>query len=287
MEGMKPEWLAKPLPHGQQLVQVGKVLSQFKLHTVCQSALCPNLGECFARKTATFMIMGNTCTRNCRFCAIDKGQPDALDPTEPVRVASAAAELGLRHVVVTSVTRDDLPDGGAEHFAQTISALRTVDPTTTVEVLIPDLSGSTQALELVAGAKPDIINHNVETVPRLYKRVRPKADYRRSLKVLGLVKDLDGGILSKSGLMLGLGETEEEILAVMQDLLQVGCDFLTLGQYLCPSEEHLPVARYIPPQEFQDIAAKGQEMGLRGIASGPFVRSSYRAGELYQQAKES
>lgn len=287
MESMKPEWLAKPFPDGKQLAQVGKVLSQFKLHTVCQSALCPNLGECFARKIATFMIMGNTCTRNCRFCAIDKGQPDALDPTEPARVANAAAELGLRHVVVTSVTRDDLPEGGAEHFAQTISALRAVDPTTTVEVLIPDFCGSREALEVVASAKPDIINHNVETVPRLYQWVRPRADYRRSLQVLSLVKDLDRGILSKSGLMLGLGETEEEILAVMQDLRRIDCDFLTLGQYLRPSEEHLPVARYIPPEEFQDIAAKGKGMGLRGVASGPFVRSSYRAGELYQQAKES
>lgn len=286
MDNMKPEWLAKPFPDGKQLAQVGKVLSQFKLHTVCQSALCPNLGECFARKTATFMIMGNVCTRNCRFCAIDKGQPDTLDPTEPARVACAAAELGLRHVVVTSVTRDDLPDGGAEHFAQTVSALRAVDPGTTVEVLIPDFGGSREALEVVASAKPDIINHNVETVPRLYRRVRPKADYRRSLEMLWMVKELNGAILSKSGLMLGLGETEAEILAVMEDLRQVGCDFLTLGQYLCPSEEHLPVVRYIPPEEFQDIAAKGQERGFRGIASGPFVRSSYRAGELYQQAKE-
>jgi lipoic acid synthetase len=287
MEGMKPDWLAKPLPHGKCVGEVGRVLSRFKLHTVCQSALCPNLGECFARRTATFMIMGDICTRNCRFCAVEKGKPRPLEPDEPARVGGAARDLELHHVVVTSVTRDDLPDGGAEHFAQTIAAIREADPNMTVEVLIPDFAGSRDAVEAVARARPDIINHNVETVPRLYERVRPRADYQRSLEVLELVKELNGGTFTKSGMMLGLGETEEEILAVMRDLRQVGCDFLTLGQYLSPSEEHLPVSRYLPPVEFQELAAKGKRLGFRGIASGPFVRSSYRAGELFEQAKES
>lgn len=286
MEGMKPDWLLKPLPQGKYLVEVGRVLSRLKLHTVCQSALCPNLGECFSRRTATFMVMGNICTRNCRFCAVEKGKAKPLEPSEPARIARAAKDLQLLHVVVTSVTRDDLPDGGANHFAQTIAAIREVDQKATVEVLIPDFGGSQEAIEVVVRAKPDIINHNLETVPRLYKKVRPKADYQRSLKILKLVKELNRDIFTKSGMMLGLGETEEEILAVMKDLCQVNCDFLTLGQYLRPSEKHLPVARFIPPEEFQHIAAKGRGIGFRGIASGPFVRSSYRAGELFKQGKE-
>lgn len=286
MEGMKPDWLAKPLPHGKHLGEVGRVLSRHKLHTVCQSALCPNLGECFSRRTATFMIMGNVCTRNCRFCAVEKGTPTPLEPSEPARIARAAREMGLHHVVVTSVTRDDLPDGGADHFARTITAIREGDSDTSVEVLIPDFGGSRAAVEVVESAKPDIINHNVETVPRLYERVRPKADYQRSLGVLEAAKELNGGTYTKSGMMLGLGETEEEILAVMRDLRRVGCDFLTLGQYLSPSEEHLPVTRYLPPEEFQELAAKGKQLGFRGIASGPFVRSSYRAGEMLRLAKE-
>ncbi|MBN1317793.1 MAG: lipoyl synthase [Anaerolineales bacterium] len=280
MAGMKPDWLAKPFPQGERLVEVGKVLSTFKLHTVCQSALCPNLGECFSRGTATFMIMGDICTRNCRFCAVEKGKPTPLDPGEPARIARAVKELGLSYVVVTSVTRDDLADGGANHFAQTIAAMREVDRDIKVEVLIPDLGSSREALEVVVNAKPDVINHNVETVPRLYDQVRPKADYLRSLEIIQSVKELNTDIRTKSGMMLGLGETEEEILAVMQDLCRVDCDLLTLGQYLSPSEGHLPVARYIPPEEFQKIAAKGQRLGFLGIAAGPFVRSSYRADEL-------
>ena len=286
MEIMKPDWLVKPLPQGKYLGEVGRVLSRLQLHTVCQSALCPNLGECFSRRTATFMIMGDICTRNCRFCAVEKGIPEPLEPSEPARLAWAAKDLQLLHVVVTSVTRDDLPDGGANHFAQTIAAIREADPNTAVEVLIPDFGGSREAIEVVVRAKPDIINHNLETVPRLYKEVRPKADYARSLRILELVKELDRNISTKSGMMLGLGETEEEILAVMKDLRQVNCGLLTLGQYLSPSKEHLPVARFIPPEEFQHIAAKGKVMGFRGIASGPFVRSSYRADELFKQGKE-
>ncbi|HJX70221.1 MAG TPA: lipoyl synthase [Dehalococcoidia bacterium] len=286
MEGMKPDWLLKPLPQGKHLVEVGRVLSRLKLHTVCQSALCPNLGECFSRRTATFMVMGNICSRNCRFCAVEKGKPKPLEPSEPARIARAAKDLQLLHVVVTSVTRDDLPDGGANHFAQTIAAIREVDQNATVEVLIPDFGGSQEAVEVVVRAKPDIINHNLETVPRLYKKVRPKADYQRSIEILRSVKEMNRDIFTKSGMMLGLGESLEETLAVMKDLRHVDCDFLTLGQYLRPSEEHLPVARFIPPEEFQAIEAKGRGMGFRGIAAGPFVRSSYRAGELLKQGKE-
>lgn len=285
IEGMKPDWLTKPLPQADHLVKIGRVLSRLKLHTVCQSALCPNLGECFSKGTATFMIMGNRCTRNCRFCAVEKGSPTLLEPGEPARIARAVEDLHLRHVVVTSVTRDDLPDGGARHFAQTTEAIRQLDQGSTVEVLIPDFGGSRDAIEVVVRAKPDVINHNLETVPRLYRRVRPKADYQRSLEVLKLVKELSGDVFTKSGMMLGLEETEEEVLAVMRDLRQVDCDFLTLGQYLSPSEEHLPVARYIPPEEFRAMGATAKRIGFRAIASGPFVRSSYRAGELLRQGK--
>ena len=285
MEPMKPDWLVKPLPQGKYLGEVGRVLHRLKLHTVCQSAECPNLGECFASRTATFMIMGDICTRNCRFCAVEKGKPKPLELDEPARIARGAKDLQIVHVVVTSVTRDDLPDGGANHFAQTIAALREIDPNTSVEVLIPDFGCSRESVEVVVRAKPDIINHNVETVPRLYKEVRPKVDYQRSLEILKLVKELDRDIFTKSGMMLGLGESLRETLAVMKDLRQVDCDFLTLGQYLRPSEAHLPVARFIPPEEFQHIEAEGREMGFLGIAAGPFVRSSYRAGELLKQGK--
>jgi lipoic acid synthetase len=233
------------------------------------------------------MIMGDICTRNCRFCAVGKGSPKPLESNEPARVARAAGDLGLLHVVVTSVTRDDLPDGGADHFAQTIAAIREANRDAAVEVLVPDFGGSREAVEVVVRARPDVMNHNLETVPRLYERVRPRADYRRSLGILKSVKELDGKLFTKSGMMLGLGETEEEILAAMGDLRQVGCDFLTLGQYLSPSSEHLPVVRYVPPEQFRELAAKGTGMGFRGIASGPLVRSSYRAGELLVQGKES
>ncbi|MFC1924712.1 lipoyl synthase [Chloroflexota bacterium] len=286
MESTKPHWLTKPLPYGEHLIEVGRVLSRLKLHTVCQSALCPNMGECFSRKTATFMIMGNICTRNCYFCAVDKGTPKPLETDEPARIARAAEDLKLLHIVVTSVTRDDLSDGGANHFAQTIAAVREINQNATVEVLIPDFCGSREAIEVVVDAEPDIINHNLETIPRLYSKVRPKADYLRSLDILKQVKELDGGIFTKSGIMLGLGEEEEEILTVMKDLCQIDCDFFTLGQYLSPSQDHLPVARYIPPEEFEYLASKGKEMGFHGIASGPFVRSSYRADELLREGKE-
>ncbi len=283
---MKPDWLIKPLPQGERLVEVGRVLSRLRLHTVCQSALCPNLGECFSRRTATFMIMGNICTRNCRFCAVEKGKPTPLDPDEPARIAAAAQELQLLHVVVTSVTRDDLPDGGADHFARTIAAIREVNPKATVEVLIPDFRGSPAAIEVVVRARPDIINHNLETIPRLYGQVRPRADYQRSLEILRAVKELNQAIWTKSGMMLGLGETNEEVLEVMKDLRRVDCDLLTLGQYLSPSSEHLPVTRFIHPDEFGELAAQGRKLGFGGVASGPFVRSSYRADELLRRREE-
>lgn len=279
-----PDWLIKPIPQGKHMIGVSKTLSRLQLHTVCQSAQCPNRGECFSRGTATFMIMGDVCTRNCRFCAVESGTPEPLESSEPDRIANAAKELGLSHVVVTSVTRDDLPYGGAGHFAQTIEALRKADKYATIEVLVPDFGGSQEAIEMVVRAKPDIFNHNLETVPRLYKEVRPEADYHRSIDLLKTVKRLDTNILTKSGIMLGIGETEEELIEVMKDLRRIDCDFLTLGQYLSPSEDHVPVARFVSPEEYDELAIRGKEMGFQGIASAPFVRSSYRAGEFLVQA---
>lgn len=278
-----PNWLVKPIPQGKNLIEVRRLLSQLRLHTVCESAECPNLGECFSRHTATFMIMGNICTRNCRFCAVEGGIPELLESNEPDRIARAVEHLGLSHVVVTSVTRDDLIDGGANHFAQTITALRDANRNSTVEVLVPDFRGSRESIEVIVRARPDIFNHNLETVPRLYEKVRPQANYRRSLEILRMVKYLDGDILTKSGLMAGLGETDDEIFRVMDDLRQVDCDFLTIGQYLRPSEDHVLVERFLSPKEFEEIAARGREIGFKGIASAPFVRSSYRAGELFRQ----
>ncbi|WP_338832966.1 Lipoyl synthase 2 [Moorella humiferrea] len=278
-----PPWLHKRLPSSGNIEATRQLLADLNLNTVCQSALCPNQGECFARRTATFMIMGNTCTRNCRFCAVVHGRPEALDQDEPLRVAEAARRLGLKHVVVTSVTRDDLPDGGAGHFAATIKTLRTALPNAYIEVLTPDFQGDAGALAVVAGAKPDIFNHNVETVPRLYPEVRPQADYRRSLMVLKKIKDLDPTIYTKSGLMVGLGETADEVLQVMADLRSVGCDILTIGQYLRPSPRHLEIKEFITPETFAWYAEKGREMGFLYVASAPFVRSSYHAAEFSEQ----
>nr|WP_240951388.1 lipoyl synthase [Caldanaerobacter subterraneus] len=251
-------------------------LKNMALNTVCQSANCPNMGECFARRTATFMIMGNICTRNCRFCAVEKGHPQPLDEEEPGRVAEAARRLGLKHVVVTSVTRDDLPDGGASHFAKTIYELKKL-PGVTVEVLVPDFMGNEEAIRTVVEAKPDVINHNVETVPRLYSRVRPKADYIRSLNLLKKVKELDPLILTKSGIMVGLGETEEEVIEVMKDLRDIDCDMMTIGQYLRPSHKHIEVAEYVTPEQFKRYEEIGYKLGFKHVASGPLVRSSYHA----------
>ncbi len=260
------------------------LLLRYGLNTVCQGALCPNQGECFGRGTATFLILGRTCTRNCTFCAIPSEEhPPAPDPGEPERIARATAELGLRHVVITSVTRDDLPDGGAAHFAETVRALKKHGAQVIVEVLIPDFQGSLQALETVVHSGPDIINHNLETVPRLYPEVRPQADYRRSLHLLQMVKEIDPGKISKSGLMLGLGEERQEVLQVMADLREVSCDLLTLGQYLQPSGKHHPVVRYIPPEEFEELQRRGEDLGFRGVFSAPLVRSSFHAAEIFEK----
>ncbi|WP_031313951.1 lipoyl synthase [Caldanaerobacter subterraneus] len=271
----KPEWL-KVRILSEDLNRMEAFLKNMALNTVCQSANCPNMGECFARRTATFMIMGNICTRNCRFCAVEKGHPQPLDEEEPRRVAEAARRLGLRHVVVTSVTRDDLPDGGASHFAKTIYELKKL-PGVTVEVLVPDFMGNEEAIRTVVEAKPDVINHNVETVPRLYSRVRPKADYIRSLNLLKKVKELDPLILTKSGIMVGLGETEEEVIEVMKDLRDIDCDMMTIGQYLRPFHKHIEVAEYVTPEQFKRYEEIGYKLGFKHVASGPLVRSSYHA----------
>ncbi|HDN78861.1 MAG TPA: lipoyl synthase [Chloroflexi bacterium] len=275
----KAPWLTLPAPDQDVLARMEKLLRGLHLHTVCESALCPNIGECFGRGTATFMILGDVCTRGCRFCAVRKGKPAPPDPEEPERVAEAARRLGLKHVVITSVTRDDLPDGGASHFVATIEAVRCRLPDATIEVLIPDFGGSLRALEQVIAAGPEVINHNLETVPRLYPLVRPRADYRRSLGILAWVKRQAPHITTKSGLMLGLGERPHEVEEVLVDLRRVGCDVVTLGQYLQPTERQLPVAEFIPPERFDEYRRQGEKMGFRAVVAGPLVRSSYRAEE--------
>ncbi|MDJ0782594.1 MAG: lipoyl synthase [Desulfosarcinaceae bacterium] len=279
----KPRWLRRKLPSGPEYERVRGLIRQGRLHTVCQEAACPNQFECFSSRTATFLIMGDRCTRNCRFCNVDFGPQAPLDPEEPERVAAAAAALGLRYVVVTSVTRDDLPDGGAAHFAATIAALHQAIAGVKVEVLIPDLQGDAQALETVIAAKPQVLNHNVETVPRLYASVRPQASYQRSLTLLTRVARHPAGIPAKSGLMLGLGETRDEIEATIADIHATGCRILTLGQYLQPTKAHLPVARYVPPETFAELGAHAEALGFDQVASGPFVRSSYHAREVFEQ----
>jgi len=279
---VKPVWLRRKLPDAEALKKMRGLLQRFALNTVCEGALCPNQGECFGQGTATFLILGRTCTRNCTFCAIPSEEhPPAPDPGEPDRIAQAAAELGLTHVVITSVTRDDLEDGGSSHFAQTVKALKKRNPQIVVEVLIPDFQGSPTALEKVVESAPDIINHNLETVPRLYPEVRPQAMYSRSIDLLKMVKGFNPGKITKSGLMLGLGEEKEEVLQVMANLRSVSCDLLTLGQYLQPSGRHHPVVRYIPPEEFEELRREGEEMGFRGVFSAPLVRSSFHAAEVF------
>ena len=279
----KPPWLKKRLPSGPAYESVREILKNCHLHTVCQEARCPNQWECYAARTATFLIMGPSCTRNCRFCAVTHGMVYPLDALEPSRVANAAQYLGLSYVVITSVTRDDLPDGGAGHFAATVLAVRERLPEAGIEVLIPDFQGNPEALRLVLNAKPDVLNHNVETVPRLYPAVRPEAAYPRSIDMIRQAGDMAPHIQTKSGLMLGLGETSEEIRRTLTDLRNAGCRILTLGQYLQPSSEQLPVERYVPPEEFDDWKAEALNMGFLKVASGPFIRSSYHAGELSQK----
>ncbi len=279
---MKPSWIRSPLPDPAMHLKTRRLLRDHGLNTVCEEALCPNQSECFSRRTAAFLIMGRTCTRACRFCAIPgSAHPPAPDPQEPERVAAAAAGLGLRHAVITSVTRDDLGDGGAGCFAATVLALRRQDPSLTVEVLIPDLRGDGRALEVVLASRPDVVNHNLETVSRLYNAVRPQADYGRSLGLLAAAKALDPRMVTKSGLMLGLGEERGEVLAAMAGLREAGCELLTLGQYLQPSPQHHPVVRYVPPAEFAEYGRLGAGMGFRAVFSAPLVRSSFHAAELY------
>jgi lipoyl synthase len=276
--GKHPAWLVLPATDLDAVDRMEKRLANLRLATVCQSAHCPNLGECFSRGTATFMIMGTRCSRSCRFCAVDKGVPAPLEADEPNRIATAVKRMGIAHVVVTSVTRDDLSDGGAGHFARTIREIRNRCSGVSVEILVPDFQGTIQALNTVCAARPDVFNHNIETVPRLYAGVRPMAKYRRSLSVLTYAAGQ--GLMVKSGLMLGLGETEDEIENTLQDLKHAGCLSLTLGQYLAPSKNHLPVARYVLPEEFERWARTAHAMGFTSVASGPLVRSSYRAGEM-------
>ena len=273
-----PKWLKRPMPQpGMQFTS--SVIADLRLETVCESALCPNRTECWSQRTATFMILGNVCTRPCGFCSVPKGKTEAVESDEPQRVAEAAERLGLKHVVITSVTRDDLPDGGAEHFYQCVLAVRKRTGAA-VEVLTPDFLGDRAAVARVIEARPEVFNHNIETVPRLYDRVRRNADYQRTLDLLHQVKQSAPRMVTKSGLMLGLGETVGEVLDVFADLRSVGCDLLTLGQYLQPSPAHLPVQRYVPPEEFDAIGELARSLGFQFVASGPFVRSSYHAGEM-------
>jgi lipoic acid synthetase len=274
-----PAWLKRELPRGNGNFFTEGLLRELRLETVCENARCPNRPECYSRRTATFMILGNVCTRPCGFCSVPRGAPENLEDDEPARVAEAALRLGLKHVVITSVTRDDLPDGGADHFHRCILAVRERTGAV-VEVLTPDFLGDLKAIDCVLEARPEVYNHNMETVPRLYKKVRGRAEYQRSLDLLAHVKKQSPETVTKSGLMLGLGEATEELLDVLADLRGVRCDTLTLGQYLAPTLKHIPVARYVPPAEFDDLAALARSMGFAQVASGPFVRSSYHADEM-------
>lgn len=277
----KPEWLR--VRYNQEAVaEVAQLLGELKLNTVCKEANCPNLGECYRKHTATFMILGSQCTRNCRFCNVTPGHPLPPDPEEPENVAAAAKKLGLRHVVLTCPTRDDLPDGGAEQFARTVRAIRAACPGVTVETLISDMQMNTAALDMVIEAHPEVLNHNVETVRALQKAVRPQADYERSLAVLRYCKEKDPTLLTKTGFMVGLGETEEQIGELMDDVLAVGCDILTIGQYLQPSPEHYPLARYASPEDFARYKEMALDKGFRYVASAPLARSSYKAWEALE-----
>jgi len=280
-----PDWLKKSLPSGGAAVETARLLERLKLPTICQSARCPNIWECFSRKIATIMILGEQCTRNCRFCAVNDGTPVPVDQDEPHRVAQAVRELGLRHVVITSVTRDDLPDGGAAHFARAVAEILAVNGETTVEVLTPDFAGKTDVLRHIIEARPVIFGHNVETVPRLYPHVRRGADYDRSLRLLEAVKEIaPNGLLTKSGLMVGLGETLDEVREVFHDLRRAGCDIITVGQYLQPTPQSLPVEEFVSPERFKELEEKALEMGFSGAFCGPFVRSSYLADRFVTKA---
>ncbi|MFP3867072.1 MAG: lipoyl synthase [Desulfobacteraceae bacterium] len=285
-----PEWLADQLAAVQRLSpplgyrQTNRILRGLQLKTICQRARCPNLSSCFSQGVATFLILGDICTRGCRFCAVPRGKPTMVAEDEPFRLLQAVRELGLSHAIITSVTRDDLADHGASQFAQVVRTVRLGTRGVTLEILTPDFAGRTQFLELVAASGPEVWGHNIETVPRLYRRVRQGADYQRSLKVLAQIKYLAPEVMAKSGLMLGLGETADEVYQVLNDLQAAGVQLVTLGQYLAPSGSHTPVARYVPPDEFDHWARLARGMGFQAVAAGPLVRSSFHAGELYRQA---
>ena len=284
-KGRLPPWFKQKLADPKVMSTMKGLLDEQSLHTICESARCPNIGRCFSEGTATFLILGDVCSRRCTFCAVKKGVPTPVDEKEPQHLLEAVERLNLNYIVITSVTRDDLPDGGASQFAETIKILHENRNNAIVEVLIPDFLGSTEALKAVVEAHPEVINHNVETVPRLYPEVRPGADYNRSLELLFMVKSLNPEIVTKSGLMLGLGETKGEVIEVMHDLREANCDLLTIGQYLSPSPQHHPVFRFVTPEEFTEYEGIGKELEFAKVTSAPLVRSSFRAAELYAQAK--
>jgi len=277
MNGEFPEWLKIPAPDEKSLYEMQDLIKGMTLHTVCEEALCPNVGECFKSRTATFLLMGDVCTRNCNFCAVRHGNPLPLDPDEPRHIAEACKALGLKYVVLTCVTRDDLADGGASHMALVVKEVKKLNPGAKVELLTSDLGGSRDALKNLLEAPLDVLTHNVETVPSLYPAVRPQANYERSLAVIEMAKTIAPKVLTKSGIMVGLGETYEEVIEVMCDLISVGCDILTIGQYLQPSPSHLPVREFVPPKQYQMYEQKGLELGFKYVVAGPLVRSSYRA----------
>ncbi|MGB9853089.1 MAG: lipoyl synthase [Candidatus Kapaibacteriota bacterium] len=271
----RPEWLKVRAPGGETFSNLRRMMRAKTLHTVCEEAHCPNIGECWGRGTATFLILGDTCTRSCGFCAIKTGRPNPVDPEEPLKVAIAVQQMGISHVVITSVNRDELPDQGSTIWAKTILEVRRLNPNVSIEVLIPDFKGDTDCLQRVLDAKPNILNHNVETVPRLYRLVRPQAKYERSLKVLQFAKEK--GFVTKTGIMVGIGETFDEVVEVMKDLREIGVDIFTVGQYLQPTPKHLPVDRFVTPEEFKQYRLIGIQLGFRHVESGPLVRSSYHA----------
>jgi lipoic acid synthetase len=282
----KPPWIKVKGPSEKCLNDMKDMLDSLNLHTVCESAICPNVGTCFSKGTATFMILGDICTRNCGFCSVKHGTPLPVDPEEPLHVAQAAKKLGLKHVVITSVTRDDLPDGGSKQFADTIRRINRHLPDASTDVLIPDVRGLKENLEIVTEAKPDILAHNLETVPSLYKTARQYSNYESSLKILEWTKEIDPKIYTKSGIMLGLGETREEVLCTMEDLRRVKCDFLTIGQYLRPTQKNVEIVEYIHPDIFTQYKKEGEKMGFRYVASSPFVRSSFHAEEALEHIQK-
>jgi lipoyl synthase len=283
----KPDWIRVKAPTSKEYAETKALVRKYNLHTVCEEAACPNIGECWQQKHATFMILGSVCTRGCAFCNVATGRPDQLDPHEPDHVAEACAQLGLKHVVVTSVDRDDLDDGGAGHFAQVIRRIRAVSPGTTIEVLTPDFLNKPGAIAKVVEARPDVFNHNLETVPRLYLSIRPGARYYVSLRVLARVKEIDPSMFTKSGLMVGLGESREEIMQVMDDLRAANVDFLTIGQYLQPTRKHAPVIRFWTPEEFSGLEGIARAKGFLMVSASPLTRSSYHAGEDFERLKSA